>query len=367
MRFSISKESLAKALQPAVAATGRSADHPILEHLLITVSDGQLRITGHDLETQATVQAKPFDTEDGALVLHGRKLSELVRAQPSQTTIRIKAESGAAKASMQAGRSRYTLATLNPSDFPSFLPTGPLETLHLEAGALRHLIGHTADSMAKGDVRAYLNGALVEFSAEALIAVATDGHRLAIAKERTAHAGKDVQQLIVPNRAVTELARLLQASDDRLQVRWNARMLEVRVGDTTLATRLIDARFPDYEVILSAPRQHWAETDRAALQSAAERAAIVANEQYRTICLHFDHQNIRVTASNGDAGESEEDVEARATQQGKVGLKADYLIDALRTMQCERVRIQYGDATSALILESDQGGEDRHVLMPVRI
>ncbi len=83
----------------------------------------------------------------------------------------------------------------------------------------KELIEKTHFSMAQQDVRYYLNGTLFESDGVTLRAVATDGHRLALAETALPGGEKTpgMQQVIVPRKGILELQRIL-AGDEEVEL-----------------------------------------------------------------------------------------------------------------------------------------------------
>src|SRR5690606_11958506 len=115
---------------------------------------------------------------------------------------------------VKAGRSRFVLSTLRAGDFPTVEEVAEQQTLRLAKSELKELIDKTHFSMAQQDVRYYLNGLLLETDGKTLRAVATDGHRLALAETTLTKAASRNEQLIVPRKGVLELSRLLDGDGD---------------------------------------------------------------------------------------------------------------------------------------------------------
>ena len=145
------------------------------------------------------------------------------------------------------GRSRFVLATLPSTDFPA------LENLNFDIrfsvprNRFRELIERTSFAMAQQDVRYYLNGLLLECRDLKLRAVATDGHRLALADTEGGDSLPNGKQVIIPRKAVLELQRLLGDSENPAYVAFSGNHVRVEWEGLRYTSKLIDGRFPDYE------------------------------------------------------------------------------------------------------------------------
>src|SRR3546814_14331059 len=97
--------------------------------------------------------------------------------------------------------------------------------------------------MAQQDFRFYLNGTLLEVDTHRVRAVATDGHRLALSEVAVETGIDERLQVIVPRKAVLELQRLLDATDEPAQIRLSTTQTEVELAVVRLTPTQIDGCF----------------------------------------------------------------------------------------------------------------------------
>ena len=159
---------------------------------------------------RAACQAKG---DAGEVTVPARKLADICKSLPEGCEIKFSVADG--KATVKAGRSRFTLSTLPAREFPNVEDSMGTHQLTLKQGQLKRLIDRTGFAMAQQDVRYYLNGMLWELSGKQLRVVATDGHRLAMCTlpEKAKVKGDGDTQVILPRKGVLELARLLMDED----------------------------------------------------------------------------------------------------------------------------------------------------------
>ena len=188
MRFSLQREVLLKPLAQVVNVVERRHTLPVLANLLAKVQGGQLALTGTDLEVEMVARTAVEDPQDGEITIPARKLFEIVRALPDGSRVTI-TQSGD-KVTVQAGRSRFSLASLPANDFPSLDEVDATEQVSVPEAALKELLERTAFAMAQQDVRYYLNGLLFDLRDDTLRCVATDGHRLALCETALEQIGR---------------------------------------------------------------------------------------------------------------------------------------------------------------------------------
>ena len=367
MRFSLQREVLLKPLQQVVNVVERRHTLPVLANLLALVKDGQLWLTGTDLEVEMVARTVVEDAKDGETTIPARKLFEIVRALPDGSRVTI-SHSGD-KVTVQAGRSRFTLAALPPNDFPSVDDVDLVERIRVPEAALKELIERTAFAMAQQDVRYYLNGLLLDLRENALRCVATDGHRLALCEAPLPGGGAQTRkQIILPRKGVLELQRLLEGGDRELELEVGRNHLRVRREDVTFTSKLIDGRFPDYEAVIPIGADKEIKVDREALRAALQRAAILSNEKYRGVKLDVSPGQLRLVAHNPEQEEAQEEIEADTKIDGlSIGFNVTYLLDALSALREETVLIALRDANSSALVREASNDRSRHVVMPLRL
>jgi len=367
MRFSLQREAFLKPLAQVVNVVERRQTLPVLANFLVQVQNGQLSLTGTDLEVEMIARSAVEDAQDGETTIPARKLFEIVRALPDGSRITV-TQTGD-KVSLQAGRSRFTLATLPANDFPSVDEVEASERVTVPEAALKELIERTSFAMAQQDVRYYLNGLLFDLRDSALRCVATDGHRLALCESGLETGGSlTKRQIIVPRKGVTELQRLLEGGERVLELEVGRSHIRVKRDDVTFTSKLIDGRFPDYEAVIPIGADIEVKLDREVLRAALQRAAILSNEKYRGVRVELSPGQMKISAHNPEQEEAQEEIEAETKVDGlAIGFNVNYLLDALSALRDEHIVIQLRDANSSALVREASSERSRHVVMPLRL
>lgn len=366
MRFTLQREAFLKPLAQVVNVVERRQTLPVLANFLVQVQNGQLSLTGTDLEVEMVSRIAVEDAQDGETTIPARKLFEIIRALPDGSRITV-SQTGD-KITVQAGRSRFTLATLPSSDFPSVDEVEATERVAIGEATLKELIERTAFAMAQQDVRYYLNGLLFDLRGDALRTVATDGHRLALCETDLAKPSGSKRQIIVPRKGVTELQRLLESGDREIELEVGRSHVRVKRDDVTFTSKLIDGRFPDYEAVIPIGADREVKVDREALRASLQRAAILSNEKYRGIRVEVSPGNLKISAHNPEQEEAQEEIEADTTVSDlAIGFNVNYLLDALSALRDEEVIIQLRDSNSSALVRESSSEKSRHVVMPLRL
>ena len=366
MQIKLTREALLPALQAVANVVERRQTLPILSNVLLTAENGRLHLLGTDMEVEVSVNCDAAVVKEGMTTVPARKLLDICRSLPPEASVQI--ETGAAKVKIQSGRSRFLLATLPPAEFPS---VGNLETTSsftIAIEELRDLIGNTQFAMAHQDVRYYLNGLLLELSANAVRAVATDGHRLALCDRELATGVDAPKQIIIPRKGVTELVRMLGHLEGEVSVGVGQNHLKVTSRDQTVTTKLIDGKFPDYERVIPKEGEKLVTADREALKAAFGRTSILSNEKFRGVRISLTKGLLKAAAHNPEQEEAEEDIEVDYTSDDlEIGFNVSYLLDVLGVLKSQNVRLELSDANSSCVLYAPEDSRARYVIMPMRL
>lgn len=366
MKFSVQREALLRPLIQVAGVVERRQTLPVLSNLLVNATDNQVRFTGTDLEVELTATVAVSVDQPGEVTIPARKLLDICKALPDGT--RIDVEIGAEKATIKAGKSRFTLATLPANEFPVIEDVEVGESATLQQADLKTIIEGTAFAMANQDVRYYLNGLLLELHDGLVRCVATDGHRLAIRDVDTKLSVSETRQMIIPRKGVMELTRLLDGEDDEIELQFGRSHVRVALRDGTFTSKLIDGKFPDYESVVPMGADQIVTADRATLREALQRAAILSNEKYRGVRLELQPDEMKIIAHNPEQEEAVEVVEVETDiDQLAVGFNVNYMLEALNSLDGEQVSLCFKDANSSCLARAPDSENARHVIMPLRL
>lgn len=372
MRFSIQREAFLRPLKAVAGVVEKRHTHhlPILSHVLIQVGKDHFSLTTTDQEVELIARGnleQPPRTP-GSITVSFRKLMDICRALPEGAFLDI-AEEGE-RIIIRSGRSRVSLSPLPARDFPNLNEAVGDTRFSVVKRALRALIDSTSFAMAEQDVRYYLNGMLLEVKGDGLYTVAADGHRLAlnIASVVADQSSQKSFRIIVPRKGVLELQRILVEGEDAVELMIGPNHLRVVTGDTTLTTKLLEGRFPEYERIIPKSGDKVMVGNRERLKEAFQRASALLNDKFRGVRLRLTQSSLKILAINTEQDEVEEDLEVEYQgEELEIGFNVKYLIDFLNVMQTEKVRFSFSDPNSSSKVEGIGEAAAVYVIMPMRI
>ncbi len=366
MKFKIDREDLLKPLQRVIGVVERRQTLPVLGNLLIVANKDGLTLTATDLEVE--IQAKVTTTvdEDGEITIPARKFIDICKALPinAPVTLSVKNE----RAVVRSGKSRFALSTLPAADFPTVDTVKGDCSFIIEQNKLKELIERTHFSMAQQDVRYYLNGLMLELSDKQIRAVATDGHRLALCDMQVNVTNGNSRQVIVPRKGIQELLRLLEDSDEKIEVQIGNNHIRIQNKDLSFTSKLVDGRFPDYDRVVPKGGDKHIVADRELFRQALSRASILSNEKYRGIRLNIDHNTVKIQAHNPEKEEADEEFEVGYEgSELEIGFNVTYLLDVLSTVRSDQIQMTLADSNSSCLITQPGSDQYRYVVMPMRL
>ncbi|HKJ71039.1 MAG TPA: DNA polymerase III subunit beta [Gammaproteobacteria bacterium] len=365
MRFRSSKEDLLSALSPAASVVESRQTLPILGHLHLDAGEQGLRLTGTDLEVELQAACPAEVEESGTATVPARKLLDIVRSLPDETTVEVASEGE--RVQVVAGRGRFNLAGLPAGDFPRLELGAEQNQVDLPQGALKALLERTSFAMARDDVRYYLNGILLEWTGTNLRAVATDGHRLALMDREAAEAPEEIR-VILPRKGVQELERMLDDTEEPVSVAFTDNHVRFGLPGLTFTSKLIEGRFPDYRRVIPEAGGHVLNADRKVLQQALRRVAILSNRKTHGIRMALSQGQLELSAENPDQEQGAEEVPVSYDGEPlEVGFNVEYLQQAVAAVPTDQVVIHLWDAQSSCLIVPPEDATLKYVIMPMRL
>lgn len=362
------KDTLLKPLQAVTGIVERRHTLPILSNVLIERKNESLSFMATDLEIQITTC-----TQDSEVVKKGfsvtvaaKKLQDILRALPDKAQITLEAEEN--RLQVKAGKSRFNLQTLPVEDFPKLPESSePQAKIILQQKELKNLLFLVQYAMAQQDIRYYLNGLLLLLEESYLKVVATDGHRLGFALIAL-QALQEKREVILPRKAVLELAKQLNDSEEPVTVEILQNQIRFTFSNIVLVSKVVDGKFPDYNRVIPSGYQKQFNVDRLLFLQTLQRAAILSNEKFRGVRLILTTGNLRIVCNNSEQEEAQEELEVQYDGEAlDIGFNITYLLDVFTNLTCETVQCSFGDASSSALITVPGNDNFKYVVMPMRI
>jgi len=370
MKATIERATLLKGLGHVHSVVERRNTIPILSNVLIEADEGSgIRLMATDLDLQINETVEADVSESGATTVPAHTLFDIVRKLPEGSQVELIAAEG--RMQVNAGRARFSLATLPRDDFP-VIAEGELPTrFELPAATLRQIIDKTRFAISTEETRYYLNGIYLHVADEAqpvLRAAATDGHRLARVTVPRPEGAQGMPGVIIPRKCVAELRKLLEEVDGTVQLSLSESKIRFDLGNAVLTSKLIDGTFPDYSRVIPTANDKLLTIDPRGFEEGVDRVSTIASERTRAVKMALDRDRVTLSVTSPENGTAAEEVPADYAAEGfEIGFNARYLMDILAQIEGDTVEVHLADAAAPTLLRENDKAAALYVLMPMRV
>jgi DNA polymerase-3 subunit beta len=362
LRATCPRDALAAALGTVSRGLSSRGAVQVLNGILLRADEGRLSLAATDMEISLRAAITGDIAGDGAVVVPGRLLTDLVRLLPDES-VTLTHEEGDGVLVVTSGSHSSRLNVYSAEDFPRLPPTDvPLHVI--AAPALLGTIEKVARAASRDESRPVLTGILVRFEGDKLVMAATDSYRLAVKETELEASGPDLDA-IIPARALQELARLAAGADEvRLGVHENHVIFGA--GDVWLTSRRIDGQFPNYTQLLPETFEAEITTPREPLLQVIRRAGVLA-QRNAPLRLRFAEGELGVSAQTQDVGEAHETLPVDyAGEPLQIGFNPDFLRDGLEAVSSDAVQLKLiNPLRPGLIVSPDESFW--YLIMPIRL
>jgi DNA polymerase-3 subunit beta len=327
---------------------------------------GRLHLSATDMEISLRDSLEARVEEEGAVVVPGRLLVDIVRLLPAgEVTLEHRADEGVAR--LVCGSASYQLNTYGPEDFPRLPEIEPESAFTVDREAFLDTIARVGRSASRDESRPVLTGVLVRFEGEKLVMAATDSYRLSVKEtDLTKGPGRELEA-IVPARALQELARIAGAADaETIDVGVQENQVVFGADGVWLTARRIDGQFPNYRQLL--PEQFEAEVQlpREELLDVVRRTGLLAQRK-SPLRLRFEEGELTVSAQTQDVGEARESLPVGYSGEAlEIGFNADFLRDGLESVTDDTVRLKLISPLRPGLIHGESD-DFLYLIMPIRL
>ena len=376
MQFTVTRQNLHQGLAAVSASIPTKTTLPVLSNILMEAEGDGVWMSGTDLDVSIRVRIPAEVKSPGSLTAPGKKLQEITRELPDHP---VEVTTRGDQVEISCGQARFKLNGLPAEEFPT-LPSVDFDAgLEVDCKELQALVHHTSFAVSSEESRPILNGVLWELRDGTMRMVATNGHRLARMSVASGPSAGVGTSFIVAPPALQQVQRLLK-DVDRIQVGWDnpgdgvkKNHLGFRSESVEIYTRLIEGTYPNYEQVIPKDNDKVAVVDKRSLESAVRRMAVVASDQTHRIRVTLEENRMHLNVLTPDLGEGHDELELSYSGEPlEIGFNASYLLEVLRYMPSDEVRMSFKAPERAATLEPSVPEGDDPVdylclVMPLRL
>lgn len=364
MKFIVSSSALLKQLQQINGVINANTVLPILEDFLFVIEKNKLTVVATDLETVMKITMDIEAKDNGKVCIPAKILMDSLKNLPDQPlTFNIDKNFGIV---ITSDNGKYKVMGENPDNFPKEPSADTTTSFTMTSSALVTAINKTLFAVSNDDLRPAMTGVFFELDKKGITAVATDAHRLVKYKRNDVSCPK-ADTFIVPRKPLNLLKSALPDNQDELKVSYNSNHLFVDHGSTQMVCRLIDARFPDYKVVIPGDNPYKMVVSRTDFQSALRRVSIFSNKSTNQVALSITGSELQLTAQDVDFS-FEGNERMKCQYEGEdmaIAFNARFLIEMLSATSSDEVKMELSTPTKAGIIKPVEQDDEEDLLMLV--
>lgn len=364
MKFIVSSSALLKQLQQINGVINANTVLPILEDFLFEINKNKLTVVATDLETVMKIHMDIEAKDNGRVCIPAKILMDTLKNLPDQPLTFNIDKNFAIEITSDNGK--YKVMGENPDNFPKEPVSDDTTSFTTTSAALVTAINKTLFAVSNDDLRPAMTGVYFELDKKGLTFVATDAHRL-VRYKRTDVSCPKTENFIVPKKPLNLLKTALPVNDDEITLSYNSNHLFVVHGTTELVCRLIDARFPDYKVVIPADNPYSMVVGRNDFQGALRRVSVFSNKSTNQVVLTISGSELHLAAQDVDFSfEGNERMKCQYDGEDmQIAFNARFLIEMLNAVETDEVRVELSTSTKAGLIKPSEQNEGEDVLMLV--
>jgi DNA polymerase III subunit beta len=369
MKITCDRDKLASAFQLAGSIAQTRSPKEILHNVKLDAGSDESLLMATDMETGIRIAVEGIEVvAAGKALLNVGRVGQILKESSDQ---RLSIESEGNKIRIKGEHSEFNLPSANPDEYPTVAGFDEEKYHEIPAGLFKEMVRRTSFSTDPDSTRFALGGVLLEMVGEEVIAVGTDGRRLArmIGKGNSIGGHETVgSTTIVPVRSLTLMERSIGENDESVQVATRGNDILLRSSRCTMYSRLVEGRYPNWRQVIP-NRQQSVQISMTAgpFHNVIRQAAIVADQESRGLDFNFGGGMLLLSAQTADLGQSR--VEMPVDYDGEaIRLKLDYrfISDFLRVLDLDTAfTMDIVDSTSAALLTTEDGYA--YVVMPMAL
>lgn len=370
MNFRINRDSFFKSLQKIINVIPSKSTVEILYNVLISAKENMLSITATDLEITQITWTECDVIEEGEITVPGKLLLDIIRELPA-IPLEFSADQNK-KVLIKSELGEYKLSGESKSEYPSLPQIDDNFSVQVESKILKEMIEKTVFACSTDHFRPALTGVLCQFIEKEYRMVATDGHRLVKIVTDNFENNDIVRDLIIPTKALTFVARNLP--DEGLQkISLSENHVLFELPNTKVFSRIIKEPYPDYDRVIPSSFSKEVSIDRMSFISSVKRVSLFSNPITSQVKIQLENNKMQVFAQDIDfGGEANEHIPCSYSHDPlTIAYNANYLIDLLRHLDAENIRMTLNDSDGPALIYSEKDNDENlklvMLIMPVRL
>ncbi|ADR52099.1 DNA polymerase III subunit beta [Candidatus Liberibacter solanacearum CLso-ZC1] len=370
MEIIVERSNILEPLNHVCRIIERRTTIPVACHVFLQTIDGSLKMKASGPEIEITEVIPAVINVGGSATVSAHLLYDIVRKFPEGSEILFsKSDAQGTEVKVVSGDSQFYLQSFSESEFPNIKEEDYEYSFELESSVLKILIERTHFAMATEEIRYYLNGIFFHINEEdsTLCAVATDGHRLAVAKVNVPIA--KMPSIIVPRKAVGEIQKIISTVKFlSVKISISESRIHLNIGRLSMSIRLIDGEFPHYQNVIPHNNDKVLRVNCSSLRQAVDRVSTISSVRNQAVKLSLSSEKLCMTVDNPEMGKAIEYLDVNYHDcPMDICFNYKYLLEIIGNISDDDVVFRLDSSSSSALIQGFENKDAFYVLMPMRI
>ena len=360
MKLTFDRDNLLSSLQALQSVISKQDTTPLLSNILIQAEGSTIECMATDAEMGIRMKVAGTVKEAGSILIPAEKLVDIVKTWPAEKSIDF-ATTTDDHVEITCGDRVRKIVGFPDKAFPQ-PPAVDTEAFAIDGKALRSVLHKTGFAAYTKEDRYQINGVYFNLFEGRTEVVATDMIQLALTRCEPLKLSEDRDGFIVPLKAIKEIERTF-ANAPEIRISRIEDQILFADADTTLTTRLVDAKYPEYDSIIPESFEGHVVVPKASIMDTTRDIFARANPKNALVCLEINPQQIRISAKTSKTDDEIDETLAAESGTGSVhiGVNAEILIEILSHIETESVSLAFTSAIEPLIVKPI--GEEGHICL----
>lgn len=370
MKLTVLQSNLRRKLATVKPAVAGKSSLPVLSNVLLTATDGRLRIDATNLEIGITADCAAKVENEGAVTVPAQLLSDVINSLPD-APVAFELDERTQELRYQCGRSSGAIKGIEADEFPVIPTADNTPLLSLAPSVLRDIADQVAFAASTEISRPVLTAVLMRVRGDAATFAAADGFRMAIKTITLETPVDEPVDVLIPAKALQNFARVFADVEGNIDVTVTPSGGQVlfHAPDTDCISRLVDGVFPDFERIIPAQHLTRAVVDTATFSKDVKLASYFAAASANIVKLTFDTNGAyTITANASEVGDNQSSNEAIVSGEGgTIALNVQFLQEAVAACKSPQIAIEMQQATHPAVVKPVGSEGYTHICMPMTV
>ena len=365
MKFTCNKTDLCNAIAHVLKAVSAKSPVPVMEGICVQLQQGQIVLTGYNLEIGIRTAVVADCEEEFTFVLNARLFSEMTRRMSGEEiTLEI---DDALNASLSSENTRYQLSAMSAEEFPELPVVETMTKSAVSQQLLRSMIQESSFAASVKEDKPILTGELFESSEGIFYIVAMDRYRLALRQE--AIPEMEDFHFVVPKKALSELISMLKDDAEQpCEFFTNGKHIVFAVNGFELFARLLEGQFHNFRSSIPSDAKTNVVLNKRDIFACAERCSLLINDKNKAPmrCVFADG-SLEISCKTGIGAVNDRIPAEIIGDSLTIGFSNKYLLEALRSCQCDKLRFQMSGSNKVIKITPVDDESFIYLIMPIQL